>query len=523
MDERIISFLAEFNASNKDKDFYLEHRAFFKGISEYKYWCAHSTESDFLQHLFCPCGNKNNYLSLNKGYSTYCSVKCCGKFAQEKRKQTCLKKYGASNAMKLDHIKAKMNKTRLEKYGTTNLMSVPSIQKKAANTCLQKYGVKSFSQSKEFSAKLKQHCMEIYGIEHPSQIHINHIEDLNEEYVRSHFIVNHKFKMQNFMEYFNLSAHAMFAYKEKFHILEDNDIKTCKTQTEIYDFISSFGIPLTFNEKNILKPKELDIYSLTKNIAIEYDGIMYHSFGQSSNPIFNNFLLEHENKLYHLRKTLSCEEKGIHLFHIFENEWLNPIKQEIWKSMLLNAFGLSERIYARKCVIKETSSKEARTFLEENHLQGFAQSSINLGLYYQDELVSIMTFGKPRFNRKYDYELIRFCNKKNTSVIGGASKLFKHFIKEYSPTSIVSYANRRWSRGNLYEKLGFKLIDQTKPNYFYFTDSQKILYSRIQFQKHKLSKILPNFNPNLTESENMYNNGYRKIYDCGNRVYVFFS
>ena len=129
-----------------------------------------------------------------------------------------------------------------------------------------------------------------------------------------------------------------------------------------------------------------------------------------------------------------------------------------------------------------------------------------------------MTFGKPRFNKEYDYELLRFCNTLNTSVMGGASKLLSYFIKNYNPKSILSYANLRWSMGNLYEKLGFTLISQSSPNYFYF-NNDLILHSRIEFQKHKLKDKLENYNPDLTESENMYNNGYRKIYDCGNLVY----
>jgi hypothetical protein len=157
--------------------------------------------------------------------------------------------------------------------------------------------------------------------------------------------------------------------------------------------------------------------------------------------------------------------------------------------------------------------------LTENHIQGTCASKINLGLFYEKELVSLMTFGKPRFNKKYEYELIRFCNKKNLSVIGGASKLLHSFIEEYHPNSIISYANRRWSQGNLYEKLGFSLDLETPPNYFYFHPDDFLLKSRVQFQKHKLQSILQEYNPDLSETKNMYINGYRKIYDCGNKVY----
>ena len=129
-----------------------------------------------------------------------------------------------------------------------------------------------------------------------------------------------------------------------------------------------------------------------------------------------------------------------------------------------------------------------------------------------------MTFGKSRYNKNYTWELLRFCSLKGYNVVGGASKLLSHFRKQYSG-SIISYANRRWSNGDLYRKLGFKMIGKTDPNYFYFKDGHTELFSRIAFQKHKLKSLLENFNPDLTEEQNMFNNNYRKIYDSGNLVF----
>jgi hypothetical protein len=143
-----------------------------------------------------------------------------------------------------------------------------------------------------------------------------------------------------------------------------------------------------------------------------------------------------------------------------------------------------------------------------------------MGLYYNNILVSIMTFGKPRFNKKVEYELIRFCTKKNLTVQGGGSKLLKAFEKTYKPKSLLSYANRRWSTGNFYIKVGFNFIENTKPNYFYFLPNEKILYSRNKFQKHKLKNLLDYYIEEKTETENMYNNNYRKIYDSGNKVFI---
>ena len=132
-----------------------------------------------------------------------------------------------------------------------------------------------------------------------------------------------------------------------------------------------------------------------------------------------------------------------------------------------------------------------------------------------------MSFSKSRFNKNIEWELLRFCTKINTQVIGAASKLLSYFIKNFNPNSIISYANRRWSNGKLYEKLNFKYIGATKPNYFYFIPNENILYSRVKFQKHKLKDILPVYDYSLSETINMYNNGYRKIYDCGNLKYIW--
>ena len=336
--------------------------------------------------------------------------------------------------------------------------------------------------------------------------------DLSKEFLEKEFVENNRFDIYKFCEYCSISYSFAMKLKQYFNIETLNIQRKCVIQQEIYDFISQY-VQADFNNRKVINPQELDIYIPSKNIAIEFDGLLYHSSGYSSLSQCNSL---EEYPTYHLEKTQACIEKGIQLFHIFENEWRD--KKEIWQSVLLNAIGKSERVYARKCIIKEVSSKEAKEFLNANHLQGACNSKINLGLFYNNTLVSLMTFGKPRYNKQYEWELLRFCNNLNTSVIGGASKLLSYFIKNYKPKSILSYANLRWSTGNLYERLGFTLISQSSPNYFYFNEDF-ILHNRIEFQKHKLKDKLENYNPSLTESENMYNNGYRKIYDCGNLVY----
>ena len=141
-----------------------------------------------------------------------------------------------------------------------------------------------------------------------------------------------------------------------------------------------------------------------------------------------------------------------------------------------------------------------------------------MGLYYNNELVSVMTFVKSRFDKKYQYELSRYCNRLYTTVIGGASKLFKHFINNYEVYSIVTYSDKRFFDGKLYENIGMTFVNDTPPNFYYF-NKNKIPMSRMKFQKHKLPKLLENFDPSLSEWKNMQMNGFDRIWDCGNLKY----
>lgn len=285
---------------------------------------------------------------------------------------------------------------------------------------------------------------------------------------------------------------------------------------EIRNWLKDNGIDYIPQYK--INSKKIDIVIPSKNLAIEYNGLNDHSFGKSKYTRFNNAAIENKNN--HLERTILCNSEGLKLMHIFENEWINKTSKEIWKSIISTNLGINERIYARKCEIKEIRDNNLiKSFLDENHLQGYCSSKIKIGLFYNSELVSLMTFGNPRFSKKYEWELVRFCNKINLSVVGGASKMFNYFIKKYFPNNIISYCDIRVFSGGLYESLGFQLSHNSEPNYFYVKGNK--IYPRYQCQKHKLKNILSNFDPNKTEKENMFDNGYRRIWDCGNKVYMW--
>ena len=287
---------------------------------------------------------------------------------------------------------------------------------------------------------------------------------------------------------------------------------TSKKENELYEFIQQIipneriihsywplGRPSN-NSKNVF---ELDVYIPSRKIAFEFNGTYWH----------DNI---HKNKNYHQWKFLKCKELGIHLIQIWEFDWNQ--NEDLIKNKIKNILGIYDKtIFARKCIVQEISSKICNEFLTKTHIQGPDKSKIRLGLFHNDELISVMTFSKPRFNKKYDYELIRFSTKYHIPGAGG--KLLTHFIRHYNPNNIITYADISYSNGNLYNKLGFKFCKITTPSYFYIKNNIK--YNRITFQKHKLSKLLSNFNINLTEEQNMINNGYLKIYDCGNYVFEY--
>ena len=276
---------------------------------------------------------------------------------------------------------------------------------------------------------------------------------------------------------------------------------------EIIDFIKSLGI---VNVKHGSRPLgfELDIFLPDYNIAIEYNGLYWHSS--------NNILYDKEMSTHHLNKTLQCEKNGIRLFHVFEHEWLDNTKKEIWKSVFTHSLKLSNRIFARKCCVKNISNKESNEFCENNHLQGGVNSTYSYGLFYNNSLVSVITLGKSRYGSG-QLEVLRYCNKIGYVTVGGFSKLISYVLTQHN-TDLISYANRRWSNGNLYKQTGFELKNTSGPCYFYL-DKKFNIYHRSSFTKKNILKKFPGATG--TEVSIMYENGYRRIWDCGNHVFIY--
>ena len=279
-----------------------------------------------------------------------------------------------------------------------------------------------------------------------------------------------------------------------------------KPQQEIREFIESeLGLGVLNNNKKLLSGVELDIFIPSHNVAIEYNGLYWHT----------ERLGKHKN--YHLDKTNLSDKEGIRLIHIFEDEWKN--KKEIVKNRIRHILGYNNvSIYARKCIIKEIDVELKDKFLLETHIQGVDKSSIRLGAFFNDELVSVMTFSKLRKvmgSKKVsgEYELVRFSS---VGVVGIAGKLLKYFIRNYEPSKITSYADRRWSKGEVYETLGFKMINMGRPNYWYTKGYKKREY-RYNYRKDIL--VSKGYDKSKTEMEIMSELGYDVIWDCGSIKY----
>lgn len=285
--------------------------------------------------------------------------------------------------------------------------------------------------------------------------------------------------------------------------LKCNPLTNYVLESRLYDFIRECCSDAKKHDRSILKGKELDVYIPSKKLAIELDGLRWHS------EISGN-----KNKDYHLDKTIRCELENIQLLHIFEDEWIS--KENIVKSVLKKKLKLiKHKIYSTKCNMKKVNTTEAKKFLNTNHLQGYIKGT-HYGLYSNKKLVSILTYRKSKSN-DYDIEILRFCNKIDINVTGSLSKL----VSNIKMGSIVMYVDRRYGLDNLIISSGFKLIGKTKPTYYYTRSGSNKRIDRVQFRKRLLNDKLESFDPNLTEWENMKNNGFDRIWDCGNYIYTF--
>lgn len=459
-------------------------------------------------------------------------------------------KYIVGHSNRDPEIKAKKEKSFLEKYGVTNPSKSKQIKIKKEETNIKKFGTKYAAQNIDIKNKVKENWIQKYGVDNPSKLErvktiISQKVKATREQVREK--TQQKFyktiltrlkeegKMGTLEPLFDIDQYhgRLFKYPFKCNVcsnISETNLRisydplrcfTCNPkittggqsilEREICDYVKILDASIKEQNRDIISPMELDIVSEKHKIAVEIDGLYWHSE-----------LSGRKSKFYHLLKRKNTNNCGYKLIQIFEDEWIE--KQKIVKSRLKNLFYKNFRkIYARKCIVKEIPTNVKSKFLKKYHIQGNDKSNLHLGLYYKNKLVSVMTFNPYRIAlgntpKENCYELTRFCSVFNFSVIGGASKMLKYFETNYNPKEIISYADRRWSDGNIYNVLGFNLVGETQPNYWYIVKNQR--KHRFAYRKSELSKILKTYDANLTEWENMQLNCYDRIWDCGNLKFI---
>ena len=463
----------------------------------------------------------------------------------KKTKQTNKEKYGAESPFESKTIQNKIKQTIKNKYGVNSPFESPEIRAKAEETFLKNHGVPNKMQiareaylkqnsglnsfaTESVKDKIKKTCIEKYGVEHPLQnselfekqkeTHILRSGRWNPAHLNisdaSYKILNDKDEFKQLLSSIPISTLASQLSISKgviisFHDRYDFNIIPKGTRSgyeeEIVKFLSDNNIKFKRDDRTICKPYELDFVLENNNLAIEFDGLYWHSEKSGK-----------KQKDYHINKYKLCKEKGIQLITIFEDEWLdNP---NLCCNLILNhTNNIKSTLGARKCKIEGKASKEVEDFLNTNHLQKSIKAKINICLTYDNEIVSILSIGKSRYNKQIDWEILRIATKQNLYIIGGIKKLWKYFLTNYNPSSVISYCDKRWFSGNIYKDLNFTLLENNRPSYWY-TDYRTRMH-RAQFMKHKLVK--QGNDPNKTEWEIMQDLGYDKIWDCGQDTWIW--
>ena len=466
------------------------------------------------------CGEKKkipyrDYLKNKENHNLFsCSMKC----SVVKREKTTLEKYGVNHHMELESVKEKIKKTNIDKYGG-NPNKLDSVRQKIKQTSLEKWGVECNLQLDEFKEKIKKTNLKKYGTEYASQsecikrkVLLNNLKKWGSKSYTSSEKHHEKTSIGNDINYIKYLGDKTSLFKcdlgenHEFEILSYNYIGRKRLNLPLCTVCNPIGDSQSIKEKELFNfinsiydgeiiqshrdGLEIDIYLPEFNIGFEFNGLYYHS---------DKF---RENN-YHLNKTKYFKERGIRIIHIWEDDW--DLRRGIIESQIKNWLGLTNnKIFARKCYVKEIKdSKVVTKFLEENHIQGGVGSSLKLVLYYEGKLVSLMTFdhyeGRNKMNND-EWNINRFCNKRDYNIVGGASKLFKYFIKNYDVSRVISYSDSDWSLGSLYETLGFEKVNKSDPDYKYIFEGTRVHKSRFRKSKTGISESKLNL---------------LKIYDCG--------
>ena len=455
---------------------------------------------------------------------------------KEKRKQTCLKHYGVEVPMQSNEIKKKCEQTCLKHYGTKTPLNSKEIRDKIHQTNLERYGVAEVLSSKEIQEKYKQTNLEKYGDKNVwgknsskrEEIKQTNLERYGVEEVLSSKEIRDKIYQTNLERYgaenpwqssevirksrenakkTNLERYGVEYFCQHEKCYKASGYRISKINRDFYDKLIKNG--LNAELEYIIENSGFDLKVGDTLIEINPTYTHNSTFGAT---------IRGSKKLaapidYHLNKTLFANKHNFHCMHIFD--WDD-------KDKIVEMLKSKQKIYARQTEIKQISKKLAKQFLNKYHLQSSTQAcQYAYGLFFNDELAQVMTFGKPRYNKSYKYELLRLCTKPCIEIIGGASKLLKHFEEDLKPSSIISYCDLAKFNGKVYEQLDFKLCDISKPSKHWYNVQTKrhitdnLLRQRGFDQLHNTS-----YGKGTSNEQLMIEHGYVEIYDVGQATYL---
>lgn len=429
----------------------------------------------------CPICGKPVPFTYPSEPLTCCSPEC----SKKHREQTSIALYGVYPPTKSDIVRKKLHdislsasviastkQTNMKKYGFANASQAPEIKKKIRTTLL------SDSYKAKFTAKMQQ----LYGVDYAMQSVI--LKQKQSDTCKERYEVPY--------------ACMLSQCRENNHFIISNQNK------RISELFNQYGVETSFEYK--IGKHAYDLYLEQFNTLVEVNPTYTH------NVIGNHWSKNGTDKYYHIEKSKLANSLGFKCIHIFD--WDNPDKIAL-------RFQHKKKVYARKCSIRTVDITKVNQFLNEYHLQGSCYGQkICLGLFYNDTLLQLMTFGNPRYNKNYQYELLRLCTSSDTIVVGGSERLFKHFLREYNPESVISYCDLAKFSGDVYERIGFKYSHSTEPNLVWSNGVNKITNNLLR-QRGFDQLFNTNFGKGTDNEELMIQHGWLPVYDCGQGVYEY--
>lgn len=482
--------------------------------------------------------NKNNIQELGRGKVNsrrFCCYECGIKSKLEKTKKTNLQKYGTENVFANEEIKKKLRMTNLQKYGhevafksevnqskfkkammdkygVENPYEVPQIREKMIATNMQKYGGPSPFSDKKIQEKAKKTNLKKYGVEYALQapeVRDKVKSTMQKKYGHASFLEIDGFYSKHQEQ---IKKTMVDRYGVEYYIMHENILNSPLSK---YSKINQrFAEKLDKN--NIEYKKEFVLGNFCYDFLIEDILIEINpSYTHNSTNGFKGREDKVIDKNYHLKKSQNAKENGYRCVHVWD--WDDEEK-------IINALKPKTKLYARKLQIKTVSKEETKEFLQNYHFQGSCNAqTIRLGLFDGDSLIQIMTFGKARYNNAYDWELLRLCTHPSFVVVGGANRLFKYFINENKPKSVISYCDDSKFVGKTYVDLGFVKIHSGVPSKHWYNIKTKRHITDNLLRQRGYSQLHMDKMHKKGESNTklMIEAGYVEIYDSGQSTYVY--